>query len=59
MFSREELLEHVWGPQFDGVERVVDVMVVALRKKLGRNHLETVRGTGHRFNPSPATESER
>ncbi|WP_034344432.1 response regulator transcription factor [Deinococcus misasensis] len=52
-FSREELLENVWGPDFDGVERVVDVMVVALRKKLGRNYLETVRGIGYRFNPAP------
>ncbi|MFC5601486.1 response regulator transcription factor [Deinococcus cellulosilyticus] len=57
-FSREELLENVWGPQFDGVERVVDVMVVALRKKLGRNYLETVRGIGYRFNPAPMTEAE-
>jgi two-component system alkaline phosphatase synthesis response regulator PhoP len=35
VFSRERLLEKVWGPDFPGVDRVVDVHIAGLRKKLG------------------------
>ncbi|APD09398.1 MULTISPECIES: response regulator transcription factor [Thermus] len=54
VFSRERLLEKVWGPSFPGVDRVVDVHVAALRKKLGDDpdhprFIETVRGVGYRF----------
>ncbi|GGN02402.1 DNA-binding response regulator [Thermus composti] len=61
VFSRERLLEKVWGPDFPGVDRVVDVHIASLRKKLGDDpenprFLETVRGVGYRFKedaPSP------
>ena len=54
VFSRERLLERVWGPGFPGVDRVVDVHIAALRKKLGDDpenprFIETVRGVGYRF----------
>lgn len=54
VFSRERLLEKVWGPDFPGVDRVVDVHIASLRKKLGDDpenprFLETVRGVGYRF----------
>ena len=52
VFSRERLLERVWGPGFPGVDRVVDVHIAALRKKLGDDpenprFIETVRGVGY------------
>ncbi len=57
VFTRERLLERVWGPGFDGVDRVVDVHVALLRKKLGDDaenprFIETVRGVGYRFRES-------
>ena len=53
-FSRERLLERVWGPEFVGTERVVDVNIQMLRRKLGDDldapaFIETVRGFGYRF----------
>lgn len=53
-FTRERLLEKVWGPEFLGVDRVVDVHIVSLRKKLlddpeNPRYIETVRGVGYRF----------
>ncbi len=53
-FSRERLLERVWGPEFAGTERVVDVNIQMLRRKLGDEldaptFIETVRGFGYRF----------
>ena len=35
VFSREQLLEHVWGYEFYGDERTVDVHIKRLRKKIG------------------------
>jgi len=54
VWSRDRLLERVWGPDFPGVERVVDVHMAGLRKKLGENpeqprFIETLRGVGYRF----------
>lgn len=59
VFSRERLLEKVWGPDFPGVDRVVDVHIAALRKKLGDDaenprFIETVRGVGYRFREGDA-----
>lgn len=53
-WTRERLLERLWGPDFPGTERVVDVHITALRKKLGDDperprYIETVRGVGYRF----------
>ncbi|BBN97087.1 two component transcriptional regulator, winged helix family [Deinococcus grandis] len=58
-WSRERLLERVWGPDFPGTERVVDVHITALRRKLGDppdapRFLETVRGVGYRFRDEDA-----
>jgi two-component system alkaline phosphatase synthesis response regulator PhoP len=59
VFSRERLLEKVWGPDFPGVDRVVDVHIAALRRKLGDDaenprFIETVRGVGYRFREGDA-----
>jgi len=50
VLSREQLLDHVWGLDFDPGSNVVDVYVGYLRKKFGSNTIATVRGMGYRFN---------
>lgn len=54
VFTREELLKRVWGPDFAGIDRVVDVHVGTLRRKLEDDQTEapivqTVRGVGYKF----------
>lgn len=51
VFSREALLQSVWGWDFDGGSRTVDVHVQTLRQKLGdhADRIETVRGVGYRL----------
>ena len=50
-FTREQLLETVWGYDYEGGTRTVDVHVQTLRTKLGAcgSYIETVRGVGYRF----------
>jgi DNA-binding response OmpR family regulator len=52
-FSREFLLERLWGSDFDGLDRAVDTQMVRLRRKLGDFGacIETVWGIGYRFRP--------
>jgi DNA-binding response OmpR family regulator len=50
VLSREQLLDHVWGMDFDPGSNVVDVYVGYLRKKFGADTIATVRGMGYRFN---------
>lgn len=49
VLSREQLLAHVWGYDYDPGSNVVDVYVGYLRKKLGTDAFETVRGVGYRY----------
>jgi DNA-binding response OmpR family regulator len=49
VLSREQLLDHVWGFDFDPGSNVVDVYVGYLRRKLGADAVATVRGMGYRF----------
>jgi len=56
VFTREQLMAQVWGPDHFGTVRTVDNFVARLRAKLevdpeAPQHLETVRGVGYRFNP--------
>lgn len=51
VLSREQLLSRVWGQESDPASNVVDVYVRYLRKKLGAEHFDTVRGLGYRFMP--------
>jgi DNA-binding response OmpR family regulator len=55
--TREQLLSLVWEIDFDPGSNVVDVYVAALRRKLGANLIETVRGVGYRMraHEGPAT----
>lgn len=52
-FSRDYLLERLWGTDFDGLDRAVDTQMVRLRKKLGDLGacIEAVWGVGYRFRP--------
>lgn len=51
VLSRDRLLEHIWGYDFDGETRTVDVHIRTLRQKLGDcgNLIETIRGVGYRI----------
>ena len=49
VLSREQLLSHVWGYDFDPGSNVVDVYVGYLRRKLGGAAISTVRGVGYRL----------
>ena len=49
VLSRQQLLSNVWGYDHDSGSNVVDVYVGYLRKKLGRDLIETVRGMGYRL----------
>ena len=54
VLSREQLLEKVWGGEYFGEIRVVDVHLGHVRQKLGRDDLiVTVRGIGYRFEDEP------
>jgi DNA-binding response OmpR family regulator len=50
-YSREYLLRHIWGLDYDGVDRTVDTHVARLRRKLGPfgDRLATVWGTGYKL----------
>lgn len=53
VWTRDRLLERVWGLDFPGTTRTVDVRVAALRKKLGDEvgnlYIQTVHGVGYQF----------
>ena len=54
-FSRNMLLQNVWGFDYGGGSRTVDVHVRRIRSKLGpglAQHLETIRGVGYLWNPN-------
>jgi DNA-binding response OmpR family regulator len=60
VYSREDLLETVWGYSFVGDSRLVDVHIANLRKKIGDDpadpqFIRTVRGVGYKFQPHGAT----
>lgn len=54
VFTRTQILEHVWGYDFDPSTNVVDVCIQRIRKKIGEDDaggspIESVRGVGYRF----------
>ncbi len=51
VFSRDQLLYEIWGYEYDGESRTVDVHIRTLRQKLGKcgSLIETVRGAGYRI----------
>lgn len=57
VYTRDQLLQEVWGFDYYGGTRTVDVHVRRLRAKLGAEHeqlIGTVRNVGYRFDPMPA-----
>jgi phosphate regulon transcriptional regulator PhoB len=55
VFSRDELLDHIWGYEYFGDTRTVDVHVHHLRQKIERDpskpdYIDTIRGLGYRYN---------
>ena len=51
VYSREKLLDEVWGYDNYPTTRTVDTHVLQIRQKMDNNIIETVRGVGYRFNP--------
>jgi len=52
VFTRTQILEHVWGYDFDPQTNIVDVCIQRVRKKISEKEdqfIETVRGVGYRF----------
>lgn len=51
VLTRDMLLEKIWGYDFDGETRTVDVHIRTLRQKLGEagDSIETIRGVGYRI----------
>ena len=61
MFSRAQLLQEVWGYDYYGGTRTVDVHVRRLRAKLGPEHeamIGTVRNVGYKFVRQPTSLGE-
>ncbi|MFJ4770272.1 two-component system response regulator CseB [Streptomyces uncialis] len=53
VLDRQTLLRNVWDYGWDGDSRVVDLCVQRLRRKIGAEHIETVRGFGYKMRRSP------
>ena len=53
VLTREQILDRIWGLEYEGSDRVVDTHIKKLRKALGRygSHIETVIKEGYRFVP--------
>lgn len=49
VFTRDNLLNQVWGYNFVGEEKTVNIHIMNLRRKLGTNLIETIRGVGYRL----------
>ena len=49
VFTRDELLDQVWGADVFVVDRTVDVHIRKIREKIGVDYIETVKGVGYRF----------
>ncbi|MGH3905879.1 MAG: response regulator transcription factor [Pseudonocardiaceae bacterium] len=52
VLSQVQLLDQVWGYDFDGGSNVVEVYIRHLRRKIGTERIETIRGAGYRL-PEP------
>lgn len=49
VLTRELLLEKIWGYEYTGDTRTVDVHIRRLRKKIGKGHIKTIRGLGYKL----------
>ncbi|WP_294066036.1 response regulator transcription factor, partial [uncultured Fusobacterium sp.] len=46
---REKMLVEIWGYDFEGSDRIIDVHIKNLRKKIGEEYIKTVRNIGYKF----------
>jgi two-component system OmpR family response regulator len=53
VIGRSELVEHLYDQDFDRDSNTIEVFVGRLRKKIGQDRIETVRGLGYRLAPLP------
>ena len=53
VFTRNELLDRVWGTDVYVVNRTVDVHVRKIREKLGKEYIDTIKGVGYKFTENP------
>lgn len=53
VFSREELLQRIWGADIYVLERTVDVHIRKLREKIGETYIRTLKGVGYMFTDEP------
>jgi two-component system phosphate regulon response regulator PhoB len=60
VYTRETLLDRVWGYTYEGYARTVDTHIRRLREKLGLmgEYIETIRGVGYRFREASEQENE-
>ncbi len=49
VFSRDDLLQNIWGSDVYVLARTVDVHIRKVREKIGENHIKTVKGVGYKF----------
>ena len=49
VLTRDEIMTHVWGYEFAGESRTVDMHIKTLRRKLGGDYITTVRGVGYKI----------
>jgi len=57
--SRSELVEHIYDQDFDRDSNTIEVFIGRLRKKLGVDLIQTIRGLGYSLNPPDATPGRR
>ncbi|MER2998523.1 response regulator transcription factor [Pontibacter populi] len=50
VFTREELLNSIWGSDVYVIARTVDVHIRKVREKVGEDHIRTIKGVGYKFN---------
>ena len=59
VLTREQLLSQVWGYDFDPTTNLVNVYINTLRKKIGSEMIQTVRGAGYRFSVDAGHDAHR
>ncbi|MGB0524374.1 MAG: response regulator transcription factor [Flammeovirgaceae bacterium] len=53
VFNRQQILDKVWEPDVEVLERTVDVHVRRVREKIGEGYIQTVKGVGYKFDYRP------
>ena len=49
VYSRESILNKVWGLDVSVVDRTIDVHIRKIREKIGENRIKTIKGVGYKF----------